>query len=143
MRHFITAIITITTVLCGTLLLPTVSFAADSPADQVKTGIDSIGGDETGDKGKEPLLSLVHKGINVLLFITGAVAVLMVTFGGMKYVTSRGESAEVTSAKNTILYAVIGLVISLLAYAVVQFVVRSFTPSTPNATQSSSSGTKK
>ena len=48
----------------------------------------------------------------------------MIIWGGIKYVTSGGDSAGVTSAKNTILYAVIGLVVALLAYTLVNFVLK-------------------
>ena len=61
--------------------------------------------------------------VNVLLFIIGAVSVIMIIFGGFRYVTSGGDSGGVTSAKNTILYAVVGLIVALLAYAIVNFVL--------------------
>lgn len=64
---------------------------------------------------------------NVLLFIIGAIAVIMLIIGGIRYVTSGGDSAAVTSAKNTILYAVVGIIVAILAYAVVNFVISSFT----------------
>ena len=65
--------------------------------------------------------------VNTILFIIGAVSVIMIIFGGFRYVTSGGDSGGVTSAKNTILYAVIGLVVALLAYAIIQFVLGSLT----------------
>ena len=63
---------------------------------------------------------------NVLLFIIGAVSVIMLIIGGFRYVTSQGDSSQVTSAKNTILYAIIGLIIAILAFAVVSFVTDQF-----------------
>ncbi len=63
---------------------------------------------------------------NVLLFIIGAIAVIMIIIGAIKYTVSNGDSAQITSAKNTILYAVIGLVVALLAYAIVKFVTDAF-----------------
>jgi len=63
--------------------------------------------------------------VNTLLFIIGAVAVVMLIYGGFRYVTSGGDSSAVTSAKNTILYAVIGIIVAILAYAVVNFVITS------------------
>lgn len=65
---------------------------------------------------------------NVLLFIIGAISVIMLIIGGIRYVVSGGDQAAVTSAKNTILYAVIGIVVAILAYALVNFVITSFTP---------------
>jgi len=66
---------------------------------------------------------------NVLLFAVGALSVIMLIIGGIRYVVSGGDSTAVQSAKNTILYAVVGIVICLLAYAVVSFVIGSFTSS--------------
>lgn len=63
---------------------------------------------------------------NVLLFIIGAISVIMLIVGGIRYVVSGGDSSAVTSAKNTILYAVVGIVVAILAYALVNFVISSF-----------------
>jgi hypothetical protein len=70
---------------------------------------------------------------NVMLYIIGAVAVIMLIVGGIRYVVSGGESAAVTNAKNTILYAVIGIIVAIVAYAIVNFVIASFitTPAAP------------
>lgn len=65
---------------------------------------------------------------NVLLFIVGAISVIMVVIGGLRYVLSGGNSSNITTAKNTILYAIVGLIVSLLAYALVNFVITSFVP---------------
>ena len=64
---------------------------------------------------------------NVLLFVIGAISVIMLIIGGIRYTISNGDSAAVTSAKNTILYAVIGIIVAILAYALVNFVITSFT----------------
>ncbi|QQG50857.1 MAG: hypothetical protein HZB75_05060 [Candidatus Saccharibacteria bacterium] len=63
---------------------------------------------------------------NVLLFIIGAISVIMLIIGGIRYVVSGGDSGAVTSAKNTILYAIVGIVVAILAYALVNFVIGSF-----------------
>jgi multisubunit Na+/H+ antiporter MnhB subunit len=63
----------------------------------------------------------------VLLFLIGAVSVIMLIIGGIRYTISQGDSSAVTSAKNTILYAIIGIIVALLAYAIVNFVLGSFT----------------
>jgi hypothetical protein len=63
---------------------------------------------------------------NVLLFVIGAISVIMLIIGGIRYVVSGGDSGAVTSAKNTILYAVVGIVVAILAYALVNFVITSF-----------------
>lgn len=68
---------------------------------------------------------------NVLLFIIGAVAVIMIIIGGFRYVTSNGDSSQLTAAKNTILYSVVGLIVALLAFAIVRFITNSFVAPTP------------
>ncbi|MES2630737.1 MAG: pilin [Patescibacteria group bacterium] len=61
--------------------------------------------------------------VNVLLFIIAAISVIMLIYGGIRYTTSGGNSANVTAAKNTIMYAIIGLVIAFLAFAIVNWVL--------------------
>ena len=63
---------------------------------------------------------------SVLLFGVGAISVIMIVIGGLRYVISGGNSSAISAAKNTILYAVIGLIIAMLAYAVIHFVLTSF-----------------
>ena len=69
--------------------------------------------------------------------IVGVVAVIMIIIGGLKYITSSGDSNNVSSAKNTILYAIIGLVVVVLAQVIVRFVVtKADTSPTPGASAS-------
>lgn len=63
--------------------------------------------------------------INVVLTVVGALCLLFITIGGFKYVISRGEPQATNNAKNTILYAVIGMVITLLAAGIVNFVLKN------------------
>ncbi|MBQ5812308.1 hypothetical protein IIW29_01905 [Candidatus Saccharibacteria bacterium] len=60
---------------------------------------------------------------NTILYIVGIIAVIMLIIGGIKYVISGGDAKKVTDAKNTVLYAIIGLVIAFLAFAIVNFVI--------------------
>ena len=64
---------------------------------------------------------------NVLLFIVGALSVVMLIIGGLRYVISGGNSTAVTAAKNTILYAIVGLVIAFVAFAAINFIITTFT----------------
>lgn len=68
---------------------------------------------------------------NTILYIVGIIAVIMLIIGGIRYVTSGGDAKKVTDAKNTVLYAIIGLIISLLAFAIVNFVISAL-PSSDN-----------
>jgi hypothetical protein len=59
--------------------------------------------------------------------VVGVIAVIMIIIGGLKYVTSGGDSSAVGSAKNTIIYALVGLVVVALAQALVKFVLAKTT----------------
>lgn len=67
---------------------------------------------------------------NILLFLIGAISVIMLIIGGVRYVVSGGDQGAVTSAKNTILYAIIGIVVAFLAFAAVRFVTDQLQKST-------------
>lgn len=89
-----------------------------------------------GSQNTTSLPDFMKKIANALLFVLGAIAVIMIIIGGIKYVTSQGDSSAVTSAKNTILYSVIGLIVAILAYAIVNFVINSFAPDSKTTTDS-------
>ncbi len=85
---------------------------------------DGCPADLFGDKG-------VFKQItNTILYIVGIIAVVMLIIGGIRYITSGGDAKKVTDAKNTVLYAIIGLIISFLAFAIVNFVISALPSST-------------
>lgn len=120
---------TIKTIAAGLLLVPVIALgvsaftpATETASASIQSGIDGAKGDDvatnlTGDGG---IFKIV---VNVLLFVIGAVSVVMLIFGGIRYTISGGDSGAVTSAKNTILYAIIGLVVAFLAFAIVNWVL--------------------
>ena len=61
------------------------------------------------------------------MLFRSALSVIMLIWGGIRYTTSAGDSNKVTAAKNTVLYAIVGLVIAILAYAIVNMVIGKFT----------------
>ena len=85
---------------------------------EVNSGISSV-----NDGNSTDLPSFITNIVNILLFLAGAVAVIVIIIGGIRYVMSSGDAGQVQSAKNTILYAVIGLIVVIMAYAIVNFVV--------------------
>jgi cytochrome bd-type quinol oxidase subunit 2 len=90
--------------------------------------VTSNGGTEAGTK----VDNLVKNVINILSLVVGIAAVVMIIIGGLRYVTSNGDSGQVGNAKNTILYAVVGLVVVALAQVIVRFVVsKATTTATP------------
>lgn len=64
--------------------------------------------------------------INIFSWIVGVVAVIMLIIGGFRYITSGGDSSKVSGAKDTILYAIIGLVVVAMAQIIVRFVLNQF-----------------
>lgn len=99
----------------------------------ITQGADAAKGDKTPsglfttNDGQTPVFKTI---VNVLLYIIGAVSVIMLVIGGIRYTISQGDSSAVTAAKNTILYAVIGIVVAILAYAIVNFVITGVLNST-------------
>ena len=67
--------------------------------------------------------NIIQNVINTLLFVLGMIAVIMIVIGGIRYATSGGDSTQIQAAKNTILYAVVGLVVAIMSYAIVGFVL--------------------
>ncbi len=78
-------------------------------------------------KGGSGVQELITKIINTLSVLVGAICVIMIIVGGFRYVASAGESNSVSGAKNTILYAIVGLIIVAFAQIIVQFVLQRTT----------------
>lgn len=84
---------------------------------------------QDGDPG-ETVNDIIATVINIFSLVVGVVSVIMIIIGGLKYITSGGDSGNVSGAKNTILYAVVGLVIVALAQIIVRFVLTRVTEGT-------------
>ena len=72
---------------------------------------------------EKPLMERVVDIINAIVGVVSILAVIVIVIGGILFVTSTGEAAKTTRARNTILYGVVGLVVALLAFAIVNFAV--------------------
>ncbi len=77
------------------------------------------------------LMGTVQTIINVIIGVLGLVAVIVIVLGGVNFTMSQGDPAKTKKAKDTILYGVIGLMVALLAYAIVNFVLSSVFTATP------------
>ncbi len=108
--------------LMGVLALQPSASALD-PSKAINKGVDSAGGSNTDATQLNTNLEDV---VNILLFVLGAIAVIMIVVGGIRYALSAGDQSAITAAKNTILYSVIGLVVAILAYAIVKWVINAF-----------------
>lgn len=108
-------------------LVPAVGAACD-PSAGVAGGVECSNTGNTPETlfgGEDSIFTIV---INVLLFVIGAISVVMLIIGGIRYTVSAGDSNSVTGAKNTILYAIVGLIIAFLAFAIVNWVLGAITP---------------
>ena len=118
-------------ILAGLLVVPTVALAVAPAASAegnltLNSGVDSAQGEGVGQVSTDPE-SLVKKFVNIFLFAVGALSVIMLIWGGIRYTTSAGDSNKVQAAKNTVLYAIVGLVVAILAYAIVNMVIGKIT----------------
>lgn len=80
----------------------------------------------TDDMSTKPIGTTIGNVVNVLLYFVGAIAVIIMIWGGFQYITSSGDSQKATTAKNTIMYAVIGIVVVVMSYAIVNWVFGLF-----------------
>lgn len=89
----------------------------------IRNGMDATAGSDSKAKGN--ISVTIRTVINLMLFIVGIGAVVMIIYSGIRYVFSAGNSTQVTNAKNAMIYAIVGLVIAILAYAIINFVIDS------------------
>lgn len=110
-------------------LMPVVASAATSSADNLACGVSGdIAGttqcDATDTKDADNRINgIIAAAIRIFQVVVGLISVIMIIMGGLKYITSGGDATSVGSAKNTILYAVVGIVVVALAEIIVQFVL--------------------
>ena len=110
-------------ILSGVLALaafaPQTAKAAE-PTDAACTGV-AVTGVNCGE-GEEGLTSTIQAVINILLYIVGAASVVMLVIGALRYVLSAGDAQAAASAKNTIIYAIIGIIVAVMAWVIADFV---------------------
>lgn len=74
---------------------------------------------------------LVRQAINILSWVVGIVSIIMVIVGGFKFIVSNGDANGIKSARNTVIYALVGLAVAVLAQMLVRFVVNNIKPTPP------------
>jgi hypothetical protein len=120
-RRIIVRLLNKTTVSAATSVATAVSLVSAMPVRaQVSSGIGAT--ESAASTADGDLSTIINNTINILLFIVGAAAVIMLIIGGIRYILSSGDQTAVAAAKNTILYAIIGVIVAMLAYAIVNFV---------------------
>ncbi len=105
-----------------------------APSDEVCAGIGSVNPGGTGcddSTGSGSVQNAIKVAVTILSWVVGIAAVVVIIFGGFRYITSGGDSTKVGSAKNTILYAIIGLIIVAMAQVIVRFTLNKTTGNTP------------
>lgn len=116
------ALILILPLISATIFLPVTVGAQSTAAQQACDGLELTGAEcDTGaDAEVGGILKTV---INIFSLIVGVAAVIMIIVGGLRYITSGGDATSTKGAKDTIIYAIIGLVIVALAQVIVRFVL--------------------
>ena len=102
--------------ICAGTKIATGTGTSDTPSD-------TCANDTAG--GTNGIYNLAKKIVNVFSVIVGIIAVIMIIYGGFKYITSGGDSGNVSGAKNTLIYAIVGLIIVALAQFIVRFVLNT------------------
>lgn len=103
----------------GSTMVATRVFAQTN---EISNAVDAV---KPADVQNTSLESYIQTIINVLLGLIGVVAVIMLIYGGFRYVLSAGNEKATSAAKDTILFAIIGIVVAVLAFAIVNFVIGS------------------
>ncbi len=99
--------------------------AVPCPNGDMATSYDECYSNKQGVFENNDLMNTLQIIINVVVGVVGFVAVAMIVIGGISFATSQGDTSKVAKARNTILYGVVGLVVALLAYAIVNFVLKA------------------
>src|ERR1700741_4570446 len=128
-KKFITNL-TVTGLFALPILVPATVMAQSS--DTIQNGLTQgvclqVGSTCDTAGAEDKVNNLITLIINLFSIVVGVVALIMIIIGGLKYITSSGDSNNITSAKNTILYAIIGLVVVALAQFIVKFVLNKAT----------------
>lgn len=115
-----------------TLALPMAAAVADctnptTTVEAIQCGTDNTAGVPQGSDPGTTLEDTITQAVNIISLVVGIAAVIMIIVGGFRYITSAGNQERVKAAKNTLVYAIIGLVIVALAQVIVRFVLTQTT----------------
>lgn len=122
MKKVAQAVLLVPAIVLGLSAVAPVASAACNPGNlSIASGASCAQGNEQPSQlfGEN---SIFQRVTNILLFLVGAISVIMLIIGGIRYVISGGDQNQVTSAKNTILYAIVGIIVAFLSYSAVNFV---------------------
>ena len=126
MKNLLLSISTLLVLATSSLAVPVMAATIDDAKRDACTG---AGGEYSGGQcvekggGGGTLEKTVKSITNILVFIVGLASVVLLIIGGLRYALSGGDSGGVEGAKNTILYAIVGVIVAFMAYAIVNFVL--------------------
>jgi len=119
------SIISIAIMICavfGASVLSTASLPGSASA-QVSDGINTATTSEMKGKSIDGDKGLIKTVVNVLLWAVGILSVIMIIFSGFRYITSAGDASKTKSARSTLIYSVVGLIVAIMAWAIVNMVI--------------------
>ncbi len=119
------SIISIAIMICavfGASVLSTASLSGSASA-QISEGINTATTSEMKGKSIDGDNGLVKTVVNVLLWAVGILSVIMIIFSGFRYITSAGDASKTKSAQSALTYSVVGLIVAIMAYAIVNMVI--------------------
>lgn len=119
MKTYALRVLLLSIFLIPLIFLSTAS-AQQDPADVACQGISATGADCSG--GESGLTDVIQNVVRILLFVIGAASVVMLVVGALRFTLSAGDAQAAASAKNTILYAIIGLIVASSAFLIADFV---------------------
>lgn len=129
LKSVILSLATLSLVIAPTFAMAPIA-AAESPditgslCQGTNLDVTANGNTSCGDgANRDQLQGLLSTVINIFSIIVGVIAVIMIIVGGLRYITSGGDSNKVSAAKTTIIYALVGLVIVALAQLIVHYVL--------------------
>jgi hypothetical protein cdiviTM7_00627 len=121
MKKSIISIAIMTCAVFGASVLSTASLSGSASA-QVSEGINTATTSEMKGKSIDGDNGLIKTVVNVLLWAVGILSVIMIIFSGLRYITSAGDASKTKSAQSTLTYSVVGLIVAIMAYAIVNMV---------------------
>ena len=122
MKKSIISIAIMTCAVFGVSVLSTASLSGSVSA-QVSKGIDTATTSEMKGKSIDGDKGLIKTVVNVLLWAVGILSVIMIIFSGFRYITSAGDASKTKSARSTLICSVVGLIVGIMAWAIVNMVI--------------------
>lgn len=128
MKKFFVLVATLVSLLGG---FSSAALAAANPTDAAKQqaciGVTAgqPGADCSGNSGEATITRVLNSVLQIISWIAGIAAIIMIVLAGLKYITSGGDASQIASAKTSLIYALVGVVIVALAQVIVHFVIKT------------------